>query len=110
MEPGPGDATVFLWVMMILSVVAKRDRRGSRTDDVSKRRRVTAEWPRPGEECCICLDSYEHGKYARTARCGHAFHAACFTRLVRTATLCPLCRGLLAPLDGHGTQDPSTEL
>ena len=89
-----GDATVFFWVMLILSVAGKRDRR-PRTDEVSKRKRVTPDWPEPGVECCICLDTYEHGKYARTARCGHAFHASCFTRLMRTATRCPLCRGAL---------------
>jgi hypothetical protein len=102
---GAGDATVFFWVMLILSVAGKRERRGPRTDEVSKRKRVTPDWPEPGVECCICLDSYEHGKYARTARCGHAFHASCFTRLVRTATRCPLCRGALSgPAPVHFTR------
>ena len=90
MDPhGPGVA--MLWMLMILSIATKHKRRLA-SDDVSRRRRVTAAWPDPADECCICLDAYTPGKYARTARCGHAFHAACFTRLVRNATLCPLCR------------------
>jgi hypothetical protein len=89
--PAPMGAAL-IWVIFLLSIARKRHRR---SDDASHRRRVTAAWPDPTDECCICLDTYIHGKYARTARCGHSFHAACFTRLMRRATLCPLCRAAL---------------
>ena len=91
-------STVFFWAMLILSVANKQQHQTHahrRADAMSRRRRVTSEWPDPSDACCICLDSYAPGKYARAARCGHAFHAACFTRLVRTATQCPLCRVVL---------------
>ena len=87
-------STVFFWTMLLLSFASKHKRT---SDEVARRRRVTHDWPDPTDACCICLDAYVPGRYARTARCGHAFHAACFTRLVRTATQCPLCR---VALDG----------
>jgi hypothetical protein len=89
--PAPMGAAL-IWVMFIISLAAKHRRRSR---DVSSRRRVTREWPDPADECCICLDTYAPGKYARAARCGHVFHAVCFTRLMRSATSCPLCRTAL---------------
>ena len=91
-------STVFFWAMLIVSVANKHPNQPEvrrKPDEIARRRRVTSEWPSPMDECCICLDSYTPGKYVRVARCGHVFHAACFTRLVRGATLCPLCRTAL---------------
>ena len=91
-------STVFFWAMLIVSVANKHPNQPEvrrKPDEIARRRRVTSEWPSPMDECCICLDSYTPGKYVRVARCGHVFHAACFTRLVRGSTLCPLCRTAL---------------
>lgn len=48
------------------------------------------------DTCGACLAQFRGGDAAAAAaRCGHAFHAACYERWRARASTCPLCR---APL------------
>ncbi|GAB4828947.1 hypothetical protein Ancab_018608 [Ancistrocladus abbreviatus] len=50
------------------------------------------------EECGVCLYEIEVGEEIRELRCDHLFHKVCLDRWRMTGhTICPLCRGPLAP-------------
>ncbi|GAB4840224.1 hypothetical protein Ancab_020989 [Ancistrocladus abbreviatus] len=50
------------------------------------------------EDCGVCLCEIEEGEDIRDLRCDHLFHKVCLDGWMASGqTMCPLCRGPLAP-------------
>lgn len=46
-----------------------------------------------GEQCSICMNSYETYENLRILECKHYFHKQCIEQWLQTRSTCPLCRG-----------------
>ncbi|CAJ2674343.1 unnamed protein product [Trifolium pratense] len=45
-----------------------------------------------GQECCICLCTYEDGVELHTLPCNHHFHSSCIVKWLKMNATCPLCK------------------
>ncbi|KAH9746138.1 RING-type domain-containing protein [Citrus sinensis] len=45
-----------------------------------------------GQECCICLSSYEDGTELHALPCNHHFHSTCIVKWLKMNATCPLCK------------------
>ena len=47
--------------------------------------------------CVVCLEEFKPGGRLKRLPCGHAFHARCIDRWLRTKAVCPVCQQGIAP-------------
>ncbi|KAF8656732.1 hypothetical protein HU200_060524 [Digitaria exilis] len=68
---------------------------------MARLRETTAEETREGEECAVCLKSFEEeGVEISAMPCSHAFHDGCIRRWLAISRLCPLCCFALQAREG----------